>query len=126
MKIQCVSTTNNKQQTKVLWPSGLRRLTQDQLSSDAQVRTLLAPNLIRTFYSNNFENSFLRSYTLSVRGFESRLRHQNWRSDRVVKVAFFLKEMSVTKNNADVGLAQMEERRANNSEAIGSSPIPHI
>ena len=36
--------------------------------------------------------------------------------------------MSVTKkqkNNADVGLAQMEERRANNSEAIGSSPIPH-
>ena len=29
------------------------------------------------------------------------------------------------KNNADVGLAQMEERRANNSAATGSSPVLH-
>ena len=42
----------------------------------------------------------------------------------MVKVAFSQRDVR-NKNNADVGLAQMEERRANNSEAIGSSPIPH-
>ena len=38
---------------------------------------------------------------------------------------FSQRDVRNKKNNADVGLAQMEERRANNSEAIGSSPIPH-
>ena len=44
-RMQTKGVCTNKTQKKVSWPSGLRRLTQDQLSSDAQVRTLLVAPL---------------------------------------------------------------------------------